>query len=90
MFNEFKSLRELYDRITPALRSKRTEIEKSGYHYIKEADIWNYLTYKKWKKSKELTLAEMVNDIFNADIEEINAYMIKKMSQELREPNLDE
>ena len=32
----------------------------------------------------------MVNDIFNADIEEINAYMIKKISQEMREPNLDE
>ena len=52
---EFGSLKELYDRITPALISKKTEIESKGYYHIKESDIWNYLTSKKWKISKELT-----------------------------------
>ena len=87
---EFGSLKELYDRITPSLISKRTEIESKGYYHIKESDIWNYLTSKKWKISKELTLAEMVSDIFNANIEDINAYVIKKISTEMREPIFDE
>ena len=56
---EFKSLKELYDRITPALRSKVSEFKKIGYKEIKESDIWNYLTDKKWQKSTELTLSEI-------------------------------
>ena len=90
MFNEFKSLRELYDRITPALRSKRTEIEKSGYHYIKEADIWNYLTSSKWINSINLTLSEMVNDIFLASGNDISNYLINKIPSDIREPYFEE
>ena len=48
------------------------------------------MSNKKWKISKELTLAEMVSDIFNANIEDINAYVIKKISTEMREPIFDE
>jgi len=87
---EFKSLKELYDRIHPALVSKRSELKRIGYYYIKEADIWNYLTGKKWVSGKDLTLSEMVNDIFNVDPNEVNSYVIKKVSKEMREPKFDE
>lgn len=87
---EFKSLQELYDRIKPALISKRSEFRKIGYKDIKEADLWNYLTDKKWTKSKELTLSEMVEDIFSVDVESINEYLINKVSSECRKPNFDD
>lgn len=83
---EFKTLRELYNRIMPALTSKCSELKKMGYRDIKESDIWNYLTSKKWQSSIELTLSEMVNDIFELSGEEINNYLIKKVSLEMREP----
>lgn len=87
---EFNSLKELYDRIKPALTSKRIEMKKYGFYYVKEADIWNYLTSKKWQTSKDLSLSEMVNDIFNSNLDEINDYVVKKMSLENREPYFDE
>lgn len=83
---EFKTLRELYNRIMPALTSKCSEFKKIGCKNIKESDIWNYLTSKKWQSSSELTLSEMVNDIFELRVEEINNYLIKKVSVEMREP----
>lgn len=87
---EFKSLKELYDRITPALISKCTEFKKYGYVNIKEVDIWNYLTNKKWKVSCDLTISEMVNDIFDLSGEEINNYLLKKVSLENKEPYFEE
>lgn len=87
---EFKSLKELYDRITPALTAKCSELRKLGFSHIKEADIWNYLTSKKWQHSSELTLSEMVNDIFDSRGDDINNYLIKKVSIEMREPLFDE
>lgn len=83
---EFKSLKELYTRITPALRAKCSEFKKTGFAHIKESDIWNYLTGKKWRSSVELTLSEMVNDIFEVGGDEISAYIIEKASNEIREP----
>lgn len=83
---EFKTLRELYNRIMPALTSKCSEFKKIGYRNIKESDIWNYLTSKKWQSSNELTLSEMVNDIFELNGEEINNYLIMKISTQMREP----
>ncbi len=87
---EFKSLRELYNRIRPALTSKCSELNKIGYKNVKEADIWNYLTSKKWQSSSELTLSEMVNDIFELKWEDINNYLINKVSTQMREPYFDE
>ena len=87
---EFKSLRELYDRIKPALTSKCGEFKKLGYANIKEADIWNYLTSKKWISSHNLGLSEMVSDIFDLSGEDINNYLIKKVSIEMREPYFEE
>lgn len=87
---EFKSLRELYDRITPALTSKRSELKKVGFYHIKEADIWNYLTSNKWMHAHELTISEMVDDIFNTPNDDINNYMMKKTSLDTREPHFDD
>ena len=64
---EFESLRELYNRIEPALEAKRMEMIRVGYPYIKKEDIWNYLKESKWKNSRNLSLADMVNDILIID-----------------------
>ena len=73
---EFKTLKELYNRIKPALTSKCTEFKVLGFNNIKEKDIWDYLTGKKWTSSHNLDLSTMVSDIFDLRIEEINNYLI--------------
>lgn len=87
---EFKTLKELYKMIYPALTSKRSELKKIGLYHLKEADVWNYLTNTKWVNAKELSLDEMVSDILNANCDSINNYVIKKVSEEIREPYFDE
>ena len=62
---KFNSLQELYNRIKPALNTKRHELIDRGYTYVKNKDIWNYLTNHYWTNSAYLTLGEMVNDILN-------------------------
>ena len=76
---EFKSLKELYVRITPALRAKRTEYKTLGYPNISERDIWDYLTSAKWSRSSNLDLSKMVSDIFNLSISDINNYLINRV-----------
>lgn len=71
---QFKSLQELYNRIRPVLISKKEELIKCGINNIKEIDIWNYLATIKWKNSTNLTISEMVNDIFKLKIDEIEKY----------------
>ena len=39
----FNSLEELYERIKPALTTKRREMHRNGFDYIKDEDIWNFL-----------------------------------------------
>lgn len=65
---KFESLKELYDRVLPALRSKVKELKRQNVSYIKEEDIWNILKTNKWMNHQTLTLAEMVDDILNTDI----------------------
>ncbi len=86
---EFKSIKELYDRIEPALRTKKYELKKLGY-LVSEADIWNYLTSTKWINSVNLTLSEMVNDIFLASGNDISNYLINKIPSDIREPYFEE
>ena len=86
---EFKSIKELYDRIEPALRTKKYELKKLGY-LVSEADIWNYLTSSKWINSINLTLSEMVNDIFLASGNDITRYLINKIPSDIREPYFEE
>ena len=87
---EFSSLKELYDRIKPALETKVSEMHRLGYTHIKCEDIWNYLKENKWKKSSNLALHEMINDVLNTDNVLIDTYFKDKMGSSKRTPNLEE
>ena len=87
---EFKSLKQLYDRIKPALRCKCSEFKLIGYNNITESDIWNYLTSSKWISSHNLDLCTMVSNIFDLSIDDINNYLINKVLPENRNPYFDE
>ncbi len=76
MQTDFKNLEELKKRITPALTSKIKEL-KTNYLKITEEDIWTYLK-KKWQHEKNLTLYDIINDIFKLDYETISDYKIKR------------
>ena len=67
---EFNNLLELKQRITPALITKVKEINS----YVTEEDIWNYLKIK-WKKSTNLTLYDIINDIIKLKKEDIEEYV---------------
>ena len=80
----FGSLEELYKRIRPALKTKKEEMKRAGYIYIKEEDIWNYLKENKWMNSKNLSLYQMVNDVLNADNILIDKYLKEKLTMRNR------
>lgn len=70
---EFNSLEELYRRVYPALKIKTNESNNT----ITEKDIWDYLTYTKWKNGVDLTLASIVDDILKCDVLLIKSYKDK-------------
>jgi len=76
---EFLNVEDLYKRIYPALSSKKREFESKGVKYIKELDIWNYLKNNKWSKASKLDLGEMVNDIFQIDLDQINIFLKEEL-----------
>lgn len=80
----FNSTKELYDRIMPALRTKREEMRRHGYSYIKEEDVWNYLKEVKWVKANNLSLAEMVSDVLNTEDVYIDSYLREKLNLNTR------
>lgn len=82
---EFNSLEELYNRLKPALKTKKGEMNRSGYKYIEIEDIWNYLKEVKWKKAKDLSLYEMVSDVLNIDDLLIDDYLKQKLNLKNRE-----
>ncbi len=73
---EFKTVEELYNRIEPALYSKVMEFTRNGLTFVKEEDIWNYLSEYTWVKSENLTLADMVNSIMDLKASEIKDYCL--------------
>ncbi len=81
---EFKTEKELYDRLLPALKSKYSEMKRMGYEYIKIEDIWNFLKETKWKKGKDLELFDLINDILNAEEEYIDFYVKEKLNKNER------
>ncbi len=87
---EFRSLSELYTRIRPALVSKNNDLKRIGINYVKEEDIWNYLKETKWQKTSNLSLSQMVSDIFNMNVDVIDKYVKDKMNKIAREVNLVE
>ena len=68
---EFNSLTELYQAILPAFDVKKRLLSVTKYKNTTNELIWNYLSLNKWKYMIDLTLAEIVNDIINIDIEKI-------------------
>ena len=82
---EFNSLEELYNRLKPALVTKKNEMNRNGYKYIKIEDIWNYLKEIKWKKARDLSLYEMVSDVLNVDDLLIDDYLKQKLNLKKRE-----
>ncbi len=86
---EFSTLEELYNRLKPALRTKKTELKENGYGYLKIEDIWNYLKENKWKKSTNLSLNDMVSDILNADNLLIDDYFKDKLNGKNRKIYFD-
>lgn len=87
---EFSSVKELYERLVPALKAKCKELRRINYYYIKEEDIWNYLKEYKWKKTSNLNLFEMVEDILNIDILKLDSYVKEQYRISKREINLKE
>ena len=85
----FQSLRELYQRLEPALETKRIEMNRAGYSYIKKEDIWNYLKENKWKKGNNLELADLVSDILNTDPVLIDSALKQELQRQTRQINLD-
>lgn len=90
MNTTFHSLEELYQRIKPALYTKKQEMKRNGYVYIKEGDIWNYLKEVKWKSSKNLSLYDMTCDILNTDDAIIDAYLRDKLNLKNRRVYFEE
>lgn len=85
----FHSLEELYQRLLPALRTKKNEMRRGGYTYIKEEDIWNYLKEVKWVHARNLTLFDMVSDVLNTDDLQIDTYFKKELRVMQRRRNLE-
>ena len=87
---EFRNLDELYNRVHPALYSKVQELKRNKISYIKEVDIWNYLSKKKWQKGESLSLADMVSDILYLPQDEINNFVLELFKRQKREIMIDE
>ena len=87
---EFQNVKQLYNRLLPALRTKKEEMKRVGISYIQEEDIWNFLKEKKWKKANDLSLYEMVNDVLNTDNSLIENYLKSKLKTRKIKINLEE
>ena len=86
---EFASVKELYERLTPALRTKELELKRNGINYIKKEDIWNYLRGYKWNNSKNLLLYEMVDDILSIDYVLLKNFVEDNFKNIRVEPNFE-
>lgn len=81
---EFKSLEELYSRVKPALYSKVMELKRNKITYIKEVDIWNYLSNNVWKNTDSLSLSGMVENILDLKEDEIKSYVLDILKKQDR------
>ncbi len=84
----FSSEEELYNRILPALRSKKKMLSRDGFKSINVEDIWKYMRDVKWKSSFGLELCDMVDDILNTSNIDISSYCIKERKNKIELPKL--
>jgi len=75
---EYRSVKELYEALIPALNVKLRMFKNNEYKYLKKEDIWNYLKDTIWINSVNLTISQMVSDIINVDGTNIDSYLKKK------------
>lgn len=68
---EYKSQKELYEGLIPAMNVKLKYLKKIEKVILKKEDIWNYLKENKWKNSIDLTLADMVQDILHTNNQDL-------------------
>ena len=61
--------------IQPVLSSKMEEFHTLGYEEVTENDLLSYLEMKKWKKERELSLHQVVNDILSVKITQVMSYV---------------
>lgn len=74
----FNSIQELYNRLLPALKSKKKMISSTGFTSIKEKDIWEYLYTNKWSNEHGIALCDMVTDILHTENELFIQYYERK------------
>ncbi len=79
MENRFNSQIELFNKLLPAIRTKKHELIRSGIRFVKEKDIWEYNKEFNWRQATGLTLASMVNDILNTSDKLYEEYVLKKI-----------
>ena len=77
---EYKSQKELYLNLIPALNVKLKSLRRNNFKDITREDIWNYLRDSKWRYGVDLTLADMVQDIIHTDNLEISKFVRSKNS----------
>lgn len=85
MVNEnFGTLKDLYERVLPALRSKVKELKNNRFSFVTEKDVWDCLRKNKWNGESDLTLYDIVNDILFLEEKEILNYMNLKNQMEIK------
>ena len=76
---EYKSQKELFTNLIPAMNVKLRLLKKSNYKDITKEDIWNYLKETKWRYDIDLALSDMVEDIIHTDnLDIVNYYKKNK------------
>ena len=78
---QIKTQSDLYNKLKPALRTKKHEMYLEGFKVVREIDIWNCCKELYWKKSNNLSLASMVNDILNTKTDDYEKYMMSLIKQ---------
>lgn len=81
MEKKINNQRDLYNKVLPALKTKKNELICAGIKIVKEEDIWNYNKETKWRNATSLTLAGIVDDILNTENEEYLNYVVKKINE---------
>ena len=85
--DEYKSVKELYEALIPALNVKLRMFKDNEFNYLTKDDIWNYLKDNVWVHSVNLTISQMVSDIVNVEGIKIDKYLKDKRRKEVGELN---
>ncbi len=63
----FHDVLELKQRVMPALKLRKKELQKQN-RILSEEEIWNYFVEHSWKNAYQLSLSKMVDEILNSEI----------------------